>query len=120
MLETAPPLVKNNAPVLAVKDVLVLALAFAQEDAGELVEVIVLENVKTNVCSPAKTHALQPAKARAPLLAKAHVTTPARQDVLQPAEIPASWYALAPVPARVVPVAAMDVQEQRHCSKSRA
>ena len=105
-------------PVLAVKDAPAPALEFAQGDAGERVEVIVLENVKTNVCSPAKTHALQPAKARAPLLAKAHVTTPARRDVLLPAEIPASWYAQAPVPARVAQVAAMDAQEQRHCSKS--
>lgn len=115
---TAHPLAKSNAPVLVVKDALMLALKFAQADAEELAVVIVLENVKTNVCLPAKVHALLPVKARVPLPVKAHVITPARQHVLQPAEIPVNCYAQAPVLARVVPVVAMDVRGQHHCSKS--
>lgn len=113
-------LAKSNAQVLVVRDVLVLALEFAQADVEELAVVIVLENVKTNVCLPAKVHALLPVKARVPLPVKAHVITPARQHVLQPAEIPANCYAQVLVPARVDPVAAMGVQGQRHCSKSRS
>lgn len=39
---TARLLAKSNAPVLAAKDVLMLALEFAQGDVGELVEMIAL------------------------------------------------------------------------------
>lgn len=117
-LVTAHPLAKNNAPVLVVKDVLVLALGFAQVDVEEPAEEIVLWVVKINARYSVKVPVRQPVKARVPPPVKAHVITPARRDVLQPAEIPASWYAQGPVLARVVPAAATDVPGRRHCSKS--
>ena len=42
VLATAHPLAKSNAPVLAAKDALALALEFAQGDVGGLVEMIAL------------------------------------------------------------------------------